>query len=377
MARNFREFAPGLADVTPTPDYCETIFWEQRQNASSERSEIYGAHCGRWHFPTYGAQGHGSKCCDVQHPHHLEVSIWSAGGPGWGSCCCMGGAPAGGGGYMKACYEPKPGWYCYVVAGNGCCHPSSVGTRCYSFWKHWNQCDHMCMEGGWCGFSHCYFDYCCNNRNCCSFDWDGNLRDKTQFRYGCSCNWTWNHDPCSIYDAHIRGRRPWDRSHTNKCGWNAVPGGNKRNNPYSTSACKEQMTGLISGMNWPGDCRADAPECIQRHANVRKGFHVGFVAVEHCGHQQYATCGGKRYGTAGSGIRTSGPRWINFTAVNADAWGGWNWSRWFLCHNGSNNNLCYSNVRTVGFAGQPARVCAGGCCCGGWGGLGMVLLRYK
>ncbi len=373
MARNFREFAPGLADVTPTPNYCEAIFWEQRQNTAQNRSAIYGSSCGRWWFPKFGAQGHGSKECDHQDPSELQVNMWSAGGSSWGSCCCMDGAPSGGGAYMKACFEPKPGYYCYVVAHGGCCQPTTTDARCYSFWKHGNECAEMCINGGWCGFSQCYFFSCCNNRDCGALDWDGTMRDKTRYQYGCGCSQFFNGDPCAKYAPTMVGRRPWDRSRTNKDGWNHVPGtgsGKKQ----SQFACKEATTHLKSCL---GDCRGAAPECTMNYANIQKGYHVGFVAVENCGKQAWHSCGGKKYGQSGSGTRTSGPRWINFTSVNADAWGGWNWSQWHLCHNGSNNNNCYSNVRVVGHSGNAARVCGGPCCCSGWPGHGMVMLRYR
>ena len=51
MAKKLRNFAPGYADVTPTPDYCEAIFWEQRCEASSYRAVIYGSNCGRFCAP--------------------------------------------------------------------------------------------------------------------------------------------------------------------------------------------------------------------------------------------------------------------------------------------------------------------------------------
>ena len=57
--------------------------------------------------------------------------------------------------------------------------------------------------------------------------------------------------------------------------------------------------------------------------------------------------------------------------------GGWNSSRWLLCMLGGNNNLCWTNIRTVGYGGQAARVCAGPCCCGGWGMHGYINFQYR
>lgn len=51
MAKTLRQVAPGYADVTPAADWCEFIAYEQRQNAGSERSTIYGSQCGRWCAP--------------------------------------------------------------------------------------------------------------------------------------------------------------------------------------------------------------------------------------------------------------------------------------------------------------------------------------
>lgn len=355
MAKTLRQVAPGYADVTPASDWCEFIAYEQRQNASSERSAIYGSQCGRW--------------CAPNDAKYMMIDYIGAGGNSWGSCCCMSGAPAGGGAAMRVCIAAQPGEvFCYIVGHSGCCTPSSVAEGCWTGWRSTSNCCFACVKGGWCGVSSCYFDYCCSldGSNRCKQDWEGTARPVTLFKYNCSCCWTWN-SACGCGPRSEFGRQPSLRDHSFCGGWNCVPCG---------GMCTAAPT--IASNKDLGACCSAASECMKGRVVPVGRFPIGHSAVQLCAAVQYATCGEIPYTQSGSGIgRVSGHRIVNLTSVNADAWGGWNWSQYHLCHNGSNNQACWSNIRTAGFGGHPARVCAGGCCCGSWAGQGAIIWKYR
>lgn len=354
MAKTLRQVAPGYADVTPTADWCEFIAYEQRQNAGSERSVIYGSACGRW--------------CSPVDAKYMMVDMWGAGGNSWGSCCCMSGAPAGGGAAQRLCLATQPGEvFCYVVGHGGCCQPSSVQEGCFSLMRMTSNCCTACVKGGWCGISSCYYDYCCSfdGSNRCKRNWDDSAVPVTSFKYNCSCCWTWN-SACGCTTRIEFGRQPSMRAHTMKGGWNCVPCGGMCHEMPTTASTKDL-----------GDCCSAAAECMKGRVIPVGRFPIGHSAVDLCQNAQYATCGEIAVATSGSNRRVSGHRMVNLTSVNADGWGGWNWSRWHLCHNGSNNHSCWTNIRTVGFGGHPARVCGGPCCCGSWGGHGSIIWKYR
>lgn len=361
MAKRLRDIAPGYADVTPTPDWCEFIVFEKRQNPDSERSAIYGASCGRF--------------CLNANAKHVIIDMWGAGGNGWGSCCCMSGAPAGGGGYMRGCYNAYQGKaWCYVVGFSGCCTPAAWEAGCYSAVQSMDDCCWGCVMGGWCGISSCYFDHCCNRSQ-----WgDGGRKtgqgedaicgpdDDTQttFRWNCSCDYTRNASCGCLLGAEY-GRQPSLVSTTYPGGKNCIPKGNMR---CHLDTCVVEAH---------SECCAGSGTCLKKHTLDPDRFPIGYSQLQCCAKNEWASCSEKPFTTSGSGIRVSGHRFINYTSVNANAWGGWNWKNWHICHNGSASSTCFANLRSVGSGGKPARVCGGPCCCGGPGVPGAIIWKYR
>ena len=115
---------PGIAAVTPAPDWCEFIAFEQRCQASSYREVIYGSACGRWCFP--------------QQTKHAIIDIWSAGGNGGGTCCCQSGGASQGGYWNRSCVSAGShqrlggASSCYVIAHGGCCTQMWGQDACFS-----------------------------------------------------------------------------------------------------------------------------------------------------------------------------------------------------------------------------------------------------
>ena len=361
MAKHIRKFAPGYADVTPTPDWCEFIVFEKRQNPDSERSAIYGHACGRF--------------CLNAPAKHVMIDRWSGGGIGWGSCCCMSGQPAGGGMYMRGCYSAYEGKsYCYVVGSSGCCQPAAAAYGCFTLIKDQDTCCQSCNIGGMCGVSACYFDYCCNRSQ-----WgDGGRKfaqgpdavcgpdDDTQttWKWACSCDYTRNFNSTNCFTGGEIGRHPSNVQTKNLGGKNCIPLNGV--DPYATTCTREDT-----------ECCSGSGTCSKKWTSPPDAWPIGVSQMQCCAKVNWATCGEKPFVTSGSGIRSSGHRWINFTSVNANAWGGWNWKNWHICHNGSGSSTCFANLRSVGTGGKPARVCAGPCCCGGPGINGAIIWKYR
>lgn len=404
MAKRFTCFAPGMAAITPTPDYCEFIAMEQRQNASSERSVIFGSSCGRFCHNAY--LDNGTMCRkDTRRPVEFNVEIWGAGGQGGVGCCCQQRGIAGGGGYMKECINMRLNPHdvtCYVVPHGGCCRSSLAGCNgCWALFEPqtigFQNKPMMLVNGGRCGRTCCYAGYCCFDqtparRNPFDSDnatrvfqhtiyhWEGNRLgkfiqtslDRRGFNQG-------------VYYAETR--KPWLRAKSaGRRNWNCIPYGGcckKAVYNYNQQAVRQGCDQL------PGSsgerCGAGPAECMNFWRNPdNAGGPSSFHGMSFQGYHSNECndgcaawgCGAKPWTQSHNGRRAT-VRWVNLTVMNQQACGGWNWSQWHLCHNGSNNNLCYQNIRTVGFGGHGADVCGAPCCCGGWGGNGAMTIRYK
>jgi len=386
MAKKLRQFAPGLADVTPTADYCEVIFWEQRREASSSRSVIYGSACGRWCAPRGVKWG--------------VLDMWSAGGNAGAGCCCMQGPPAQGGNYQRACMLMAPGWHmCHVIAHGGCCEEEHGTHGCFTMVRAMpNAMGCACICGGRCGRTCCYYGYCCWDRT--GEGTGGNLRRRIdgggdseypvpQFKYeNANVRYPAGNSNYRIPHFH-RGRAPWmmglrqaQGELTNPLNKNHIPRSECCYGPFN-DCCTDLTRQARCDQQMNEHCAASAfCQKLWRWSSLGEN-HGGYGAYTYnitacCGGCAAWGCGDKPYTQMGSGIRTSGPRWVNHTSHNNwMARGGWEQSQWMLCHNGSNNHLCWANVRTVGMGGMTGRVCGGPCCCGGWGGHGMIMIRYK
>ena len=408
MARKLTCYMPGIAAVTPTSDWCEFITIEYRCEASSRRDPIYGSACGRWCFPNQ--------------TKHAILDMWSGGGEGGGSCCCMQGGVGQGGQWTRNCISAGSGInlggqsVCYVVAHGGCCRPNDAGFGCFSMFGlqglmgEGTNC--ACQCGGAPGKASCYRFYCCYSRDPASKDvnakYDTNnvgVKPQTNFTETCrnglqSYNYGGGYGGRAITPGWSHGRMPWISSnnpempsnHKKNDGWS----GNKKNNIYIGSNhgrygpwCDDMKQGVYKPTHsmlcseQVGEYCAHSSRGVSRSpdqgqaGSFGKNNYIPWVANEcytSCNDWQ---CGTKHYTTSGSGRRGT-QRYINFTnRNNSRARGGWEHNQWHLCHNGSNNNLCFQNIRTVGFGGKAAHVCGGPCCCGGWGSNGAIIIKYK
>lgn len=407
MARKLTCYMPGMAAVTPTADWCEFIAWEQRCEASSRREVIYGSACGRWCFPNQ--------------TKHAIIDIWSAGGNGGGACCCQQGGASQGGGWVRSCISAGAhtnlggASACYVVAHGGCCREMWGQDGCYSMMRiagiEPDRLHCVCVCGGLHERPSCYRFYCCHAQAGGQIDknakYDTNsvgTKPKTEFSHMChSGNQSYN------YSGGRGGSYQMNPLHHGRAPWVPAKSGEEKNNHkksdgFSTNRKNNIFIGTNHGKYGPvcddeknltyqatfsSRCAEQMSEyCAAAFKNIGRtantaGYgensqaYIPWVANEcyqSCNDWQ---CGMKVYTTARNGTRAS-VRFINLTNRNdSRARGGWEHSQWFLCHNGSNNNLCYANIRTVGFGGKTAHVCGGPCCCGGWGGHGAIVVKYK
>lgn len=410
MARKLTCYMPGIAAVTPTPDWCEFITMEYRCESSSRREVIYGSACGRWCFP--------------QQTKHAMIDMWSAGGNGGGACCCQSGGASQGGYYGRACASAgsnqklSGGGMCYVIAHGGCCKPMWGEDACFSmvslfgFQNSANSC--WCICGGLHERPSCYRTYCCYQCMVAPDDHDKNrnydtnnvgTKPRTVFTQMChsghqSYNYSGGRGGNNAQAEWHHGRAPWipaqgpeeKGNHKKSDGWS----GNKKNNvfigtnkgrygpycddeknltyrPTFSQRCDQQV----------GEYCAHASKYMARaasasgHGEQSMNAYIPWTSDECYNSCNDWQCGQKVWTTSSNGVRAT-TRFINLTNMNgARACGGWNWSQWHLCHNGSNNNNCYQNIRTVGYGGKTATVCGGPCCCGGYGGNGAIVVKYK
>ena len=407
MAKYLRNFAPGLADVTPTADYCEAIFYEQRCEASSYWDPIYGSECGR--FCIHGVtQTQGNLYEPL--PKTAIIDVWSAGGRGGGGCCCTQGVPGSGGAYGRACMEVQPGEiFCYVVSHGGCCVSRRQGYHgCFSgvFSKYYGKHSHindwkqnqgsLCVCGGMCGASQCFFDYCCYDRTgegtggnrlrAVENDSDSSPgRQHTLYKYGCHHNVAFpaGRGMESFDNLSSDKRRPWMTGkyvgfiRNNK---NCVPKGRCLiNQGYHDTQFRCDVHHGERCAAWGTCVRTfqNAMRDVMHQPSGDPSQMAGHVASECYNGCAAWSCSNKLYSSV-SCPRT-GVAMFNHTSINSSmARGGYQWSQWYLCHNGSNNNLCYSNIRTAGFGSATGKFCqAAGICCGGWSGQGLVVVKYK
>ena len=386
MAKNLRKFAPGYSDVTPADDVCEVIFLENRQNSSSEQSEIFGAYCGRW--CTHAGGGITPRNdSDWSRPKTLIWDLFAPGSGGWGGCCCMGGALAGGGSHVRECHCAIPGdTYCMVIGAAGCCVPSSRDKGCNTCLRSATTCCHAFLTAGHCGNSVCYYDYCCydctNGSPNTATNKNGlTLAFKTTAKTVCSCYSLGDLETssvCSISSGMNIGREPWSASKQFCGGMNCIPKTDKKGlAPYpgggATAGCREEF---IFGDN----CMA-AGECRNRMRNDHNRFGMSFDTNECYNGCAVWSCGTKKWARVQYNDprhHTSGAAYIMYGHVNTNAWGGWNWNQWMHCKlGGGADQNCHQNLRTIGMPGAPAQVCGGGCCCGGFGANGAIILRYR
>ena len=408
MARKLTCYMPGIAAMTPTADWCEFITIEYRCEASGKREVMYGSACGRWCFPNQ--------------TKHAIIDIWSGGGEGGGACCCMQGDAGQGGQWARACASAGSGARiggtsaCYVVAHGGCCRPNDPSGGCFSLFN-WNGLmgdgtDCFCVCGGYQGNASCYRFYCCHQSGICKQDVNAkydtnNVGQKPQTNYSETCkaglqayNYGGGIGGRSITPGWGHGRMPWiharngeeKTNHKKSDGWS----GNRKNNVYIGTNhgkygpwCDDMKNGTYKptfsqrcDQNVSEFC-AHASKGLARSADQSAAHTFGINGYIPWAANECHTscndwqCGTKHYTTSGSGRRGT-QRYINLTNRNdSRARGGWEHSQWHLCHNGSNNNLCYQNLRTVGFGGKTAHVCGGPCCCGGWGSNGAIIIKYK
>ena len=385
MAKNLRKFAPGYSDVTPAEDVCEVIFLENRQNSSSEQSAIYGAQCGRWCVHAGGGIVPRNDS-DWARPKTLVWDIFAPGSGGWGSCCCMGGILGGGGAHLRECHRAIPGdTYCMTIGSAGCCTPSSRDRGCNSCLRSAATCCHSFISAGHCGYAACYFDYCCydctNGNQGGSINKNGlSLAFKTTAKAHCSCYSLGMYStasPCAWSSGLNIGREPWSASRQYCGGKNCIPKTNEKGlAPYpgggATAGCKISF--------FSDNCMASG-ECLLRVKNENDKFGMSFDINECYNGCAAWSCGTKKFAIVQYNDplhHTSGSAYINYTQVNTNAWGGWNWSQWMHCKLGGGSNMnCHQNLRTIGMPGAPAQVCGGGCCCGGMGANGAIILRYR
>lgn len=403
MAKKFTCFAPGMAAVTPTPEYCEFIALEQRQNSSSERSVIYGSSCGRWCHAAY--LHNGTQCRpDTSLPKEMNVEIWGAGGQGGVGCCCQQRGIAGGGNYVRDCINLRLQPFdviCYVVPHGGCCRSGNAGCNgCWAMFEPMtNNPYHRPMlisNGGRCGRTCCFAGYCCYDctparRN--PFDSDNATRTFQHTIF----HWEGATVGKHVYTtAEQRGpkyalfwtntRKPWLRGKAEgRRNWHCVPyGGCCKKHEISMGmgatrqGCSEIHYSMGERCGAAGECLSfwQVPDNQGGNSGLHGMSYQGYHAHECYDSCAAWACGAKPFTQSHNGRRAT-VRWVNLTVMNQQACGGWNWSQWHLCHNGSNNNLCYQNIRTVGFGGHGADVCGAPCCCGGWGGNGAMTIRYK
>ena len=385
MAKNLRKFAPGYSDVTPADDVCEVIFLENRQNNGSEQSAIYGHSCGRW--CVHAGQGmvprNDSDWC---RPKTLVWDIFAPGSGGWGSCCCMHGMLGGGGAHLRECHCAIPGdTYCTTIGSGGCCTPAARDRGCNSCVRSASTCCHSLVTAGTCGVSACYYDYCCydctNGNQGGSINKNGlSLAFKTTAKAVCSCYSLGMYStvmPCAWSSGQNIGREPWSASRQYCGGKNCIPKTNEKGlAPYpgggATAGCKVSF--------FSDNCMASG-ECLLRVKNENDKFGMSFDINECYNGCAAWSCGTKKFAIVQYNDplhHTSGSAYINYTQVNTNAWGGWNWSQWMHCKLGGGSNMnCHQNLRTIGMPGAPAQVCGGGCCCGGMGANGAIILRYR
>ena len=411
MARKLTCYMPGIAAVTPAPDWCEFIAFEQRCQASSYREVIYGSACGRWCFP--------------QQTKHAIIDMWSAGGNGGGACCCQSGGASQGGYWNRSCISAGSNQHlggasaCYVVAHGGCCREMWGQDACYSMFKidgieNWGMAC-WCVCGGLHERPSCFRTYCCyqcmqnpathdRNRN---YDTNNIAPEKPRTVFVQMChsghqkhNYGGGRGGNLSQHGMHHGRAPWIQSRGPEERSNS-----KKSDGFSGSRKHNVFIGTNHGRYGPfcddeknlthkatfsqrcseqvGEYCAHASKYMGRAATssgVGEGSQNAYIpwTSEECynGCNDWQ-CGSKHWTTSRNGARAS-VRFINLTNRNgARACGGWNESQWHLCHNGANNNLCYMNIRTVGFGGKTATVCGGPCCCGGWGGHGAIVIKYK
>jgi hypothetical protein len=396
MAKNLRKFAPGMSDRMPAQDWCEFIVLETRCENSSHREVIYGSSCGRFCVPS--ASGHTPKS-DSEYggvkPTYMQITAWSAGGYGAGACCCMSGAPGGGGYPSRTCRKLKAGdTYCYVHAHGGCCYPESAGCNgCYSLVREALSCCENCNEGGRCGRSICFFNYCCHDRvgettSCAPHNpafaradvpQNGTLStacpEKTDYRFHTqfvlNCNQKGEADGLNnqtMPGGH--GRRPWDaNSRDDK---NSIPGGNDKDNQFRNSD-PTVNDGVCSAPERSNRFRTsnDRGHAYGFNGYVSRNCHWGCAAWM-CGDHEWSW-GNMDYD------RTSGPAWLNLPRQHsAMTCGGFNATQWQHCMlGGTGAENCWQNIRMVGYGSATATVCGGPCCCGGFVPNGMINFKYR
>lgn len=410
MARKLTCYMPGIAAVTPTPDWCEFITMEYRCQSSAYREVIYGSACGRWCFP--------------QPTKHAIIDMWSAGGNGGGACCCQSGGASQGGYYGRACASAGSNQnlggagMCYVVAHGGCCREMWGQDACYSMVQIYGiEQDRQacwCICGGLHERPSCFRTYCCYQCMTAPDDHDRNrnydtnnvgTKPRTVFTQMCHSghqkhNYGGGRGGQNSQAQWHHGRAPWipargpaeKSNHKKSDGWS----GDRRNTVFIgtnhgrygpfcddeknlthratfSQRCSEQVGEYCAGADKYLGRAATAAGFGEMGMNV----YIPFTADECYNSCNDWQCGQKVWTTSRNGWRAT-TRFINLTNMNgARACGGWNWSQWHLCHNGSNNNNCWQNIRTVGYGGKTATVCGGPCCCGGYGGNGMIIVKYK
>ena len=385
MAKNLRKFAPGYSDVTPADDVCEVIFLENRQNGSSEQSEIYGAYCGRYCIQASAGMVPRNDS-DWGRPKTLVWDLYGPGSGGWGSCCCMGGPLAGAGAFVRECHCAIPGdTYCLTIGAAGCCTPADRAKGCNTCLRSSVTCCHSLVSAGTCGVSACYYDYCCydctnGSPNTATTKYGQTLAFKTTEKVVCSCYSLGGKSTvlaCGRSSGQNIGREPWSASAAYCGGKNCIPKTDKKGlAPYSggapTAGCRLDIFG--------DNCMA-AGECLNRMQAPFDRFGMSFDVNECYNGCAVWICGTKKWGRAQYNDprhHTSGAAWIMYTHANTNAWGGWNWSQWMHCKLGGGSDMnCHQNLRTIGMPGAPAQVCGGGCCCGGMGANGAIILRYR
>lgn len=437
MARHISAFMAGYVDQQSVPDFCEWINLETRCEPSSHYDVIYGSSCSRWCYNENDAgrktkragrnkgkkndgsssmarSGNGDDGYRIDGYGIVEIS--GSGAWGGGGCCCT--QPSSGGGqgtYAKECKRLLPGYFaCTVSAHYGCCRTDING--CHGCWSLWNDPNdaQMCAMGGHCGGTHCWSMYCCVDQsfsgsnsfwctgNTCA---DGSQNPKyaapsdvpagegyhiargaqihTIYYRSCQNN-IGNCYRCANNSPYGHGRMPWISNNADFTGGNHIPLG---------SVCEQHKTKMSRGgfiESVMGEHCGAAGQCQKRTHTPTSYEHrqgaYGWTAREcfagcigeNCGVKIVAGMGGRTGSFSGAmGTKVTGAAWEVAPFINSEnTCGGWNRSQWRRCAWGLDGN-CQDNLRFVGQGGYPTAVCGGPCCCGGWGGPGAVMIRYR
>ena len=405
MARHIRNFLPGYSAGQSTADWCEHIVFGHLCEPQSHYEVQYGNKCGRFCYPSTDAGRDYTipRCNDGHKDQGFQtIEVYSGGGWGGGGCCCTQAASTGGPGlWWKECRTIQKNTYCYVIGHSGCCRTDIHGCMgCWSLIRDGNNNHHqICAQGGYCGQSMCFSNYCCVDytfvsglgchSNVLGYDTTANqgygnsgANFHTVYTRSCVDNIEFSCARCAMgSDAH-HGRAPWLQGRKSDfSGGNDVPYGSHchQRKTMNYRSCYEGELGEHCGA--ASHCQLRYVTERDTHGMGQRGWtarecHWG-CAAWNCSIKQYIGYMGV-VGSAGTLPRKqSGQAWINNPMwQEANTCGGWNLTNYFRCAMGSETS-CYQNLRSIGHGSGPTAVCGGPCCCGPQPGTGGIVFRYR